>query len=54
MSTPLFIHPAQVEAEIAIRRERLAQDWQQHPRRTHRARRLHFSLHLPVRLHRHA
>jgi hypothetical protein len=54
MSTPLFMHPAQVEAEITIRRERLAHDWQQHPRRPRGAHRLHLSFHLPVRVHRHA
>ena len=54
MSTPLFIHPAQVEAELTVRRERLAHDWQQHPRRARRARRVHLSFHLPVRARRHA
>ena len=54
MSTPLFTHPAQVEAELTARRERLARDWQQHPRRARRGRRLHLSFHLPVRARRHA
>ena len=54
MSTPLFIHPAQVEAELTTRRERLAHDWQQHPRRARRARRLQLAFHLPVRARRHA
>ena len=54
MSTPLFTHPAQVEAELTARRERLARDWQQHPRRARGAHRLHLALHLPVRARRHA
>ena len=54
MSTPLFIHPAQVEAEIILRRERLSHDWQQHPRRPRRAHRLHLGVHLPIRARRHA
>ena len=54
MATPLFIHPAQVEAELSIRRERLARDWHQHPRRARRERRMHLSFHLPVRARRHA
>lgn len=53
MST-LFINPEIVNAEVEARRERLTHDWQQHPRRARRARRLHLAFHLPVRARRHA
>ena len=54
MAMPMFIHPAQVEAEVTVRRERLVRDWQSHPRRARGEHRLHLSFHLPVRIHRHA
>ena len=54
MNSPLFTPPAQVGAELPIRRERLAPDWQQHPRRARGAHRLHLTVHLPVRTRRHA
>ncbi len=52
--TTLFINPEIVTAEVDARRERLAHDWQQHPRRARRARRVRFTFHLPVRAGRHA
>jgi hypothetical protein len=52
--TTMFIQPEIVHAEAAARRERLAHDWQQQPRRARRAHRLQISLRLPVRTGRHA
>jgi hypothetical protein len=52
--TTLFINHEIVDAEIAARRERLLHDWQQHPRRVRRSRRVRFSFHLPVHAGRHA
>jgi hypothetical protein len=54
MTTTLFVNPEIVHAEVEARRQRLTRDWQQHPRRHHRAHRLHLGLHLPVRARRHA
>jgi hypothetical protein len=52
--TSLYINPEIVHAEVEARRERLTHDWQQHPRRARGSRHLHVTLHLPVRLSRHA
>ena len=52
--TSTFINPEIVHAEVEARRERLAHDWQQHPRRARRALRLHLAFHLPLRARRHA
>jgi hypothetical protein len=51
MSSTLFVQPEMVQAEVEARRERLTRDWQRHPRRARRARRLTFGFHLPVRRH---
>jgi protein subunit release factor B len=52
--TTLFINPEIVQAEVEARRERLTRDWQQHPRAARRSHRRQFTIHLPVRAHRHA